>query len=62
MHFTDGSTVDAVSTMTIVSAIYDSAGLLVLGMLEITLYILEALPPYCILDVPFLSLCNPVID
>ena len=53
---------NAVLAMTVVLSIYDSAGSLVPGMLTVTLYILEALPSFCVLGMPFLYACNPVIN
>ena len=43
MHLADSTTVHAVLAMTMVPAIYDSAGSLVPGMLAVTFYIVEAL-------------------
>ena len=42
--------------------IYDSAGSLLAGTPAITLYILEALVSSFVLDMPFLSAYNPIID
>ena len=62
MQLANGTTVDAASAMTIVPTIYDSAGYLALGILAVTLYLLEDLPSSCVLGMPFLSACNPAID
>ena len=56
------TTVEVVLVMTVAPAIYNTTGSIVPGMLVATLYILKALPSCCVLDMPFLSACNPVID
>ena len=53
---------DAVWTMNVVPAIYDSASTLVPLMPAVKLYILKVLLFSCVLGVPFLSAHNPVID
>ena len=53
MHLTDGTTVDTALDVTVVLAIYDSAGSSVPGILVVTLYVLEALPSSCVLGCPF---------
>ena len=48
--------------MTIVLAIYDSAGTLVPGILAVMLYIMKAIPSSCVSGMPFLSAYTPVIE
>ena len=62
VHLTDDTTVDAISAVTIVPALYDSAGCLIPGMPVVTFYILEALLFSCVLGMLFFSYCNPVIN
>ena len=58
MHLTYGTTLVSVLAVTVVPAVYDSTGSLVLGMLAVIVYVLEALPSSCILLMPFLSACS----
>ena len=62
MHLAEGTTVDAVSAVTVVPTIYISAGLLLPGMSTIIFYILETLLSSYVLGIPFISTCSSVID